>query len=77
MREFYIKDKKANLAFRGFQPTTDINCPPFDYFRLGYALNSANLFQDLLKVKCPIPIPGHGEKVCVTANGRDDIKNAC
>ena len=56
MREFYFKDKKTNVAFRGFQPTTDINCPPFDYFRLGHALNSANLFQDLLKVKCPIPI---------------------
>ena len=57
MREFYFKDKKTNVAFRGFQPTTDINCPPFDYFRLGHALNSANLFQDLLKIKCPIPIP--------------------
>lgn len=57
MREFYFKDKKTNVAFRGFQPTTDINCLPFDYFRLGHAFNSANLFQDLLKVKCPIPIP--------------------
>ena len=57
MREFYFEDKAANVAFRGFQPATDINCPPFDYFRLGHALNSANLFQDLPKIKCPIPIP--------------------
>lgn len=57
MRELYFKDKNNNVAFRGFQPTTDINCPPLDYFRFGHALNYANLFQDLLRVKCPIPIP--------------------
>lgn len=55
MREFYFKDKKANVAFRGFVPMTEIDCPPFDYFRLGHAYNSLNLFQDILKVKCPIP----------------------
>ena len=57
MKEFYFKDKKTNIAFRGFMPTTDIDCLPFDYFRLGHAYNSANLFQDVLKVKCPISIP--------------------
>ena len=57
MREYYFKDKKKNVAYRGYQPATDINCPPFDYFRLGHAYNSANLFQDVLKVKCPIPVP--------------------
>ena len=57
MREFYFKDKKTNIAFRGFMPTTDIDCLPFDYFRLGHAYNSAKLFQDVLKVKCPITIP--------------------
>jgi hypothetical protein len=57
MREFYFKDKKTNVAYRGFQPTTDIDCPPFDYFRYGYAYNFANLFQDVLKVKCPVRIP--------------------
>lgn len=57
MREFYFKDKKTNVAYRGFQPTSDLDCPPFDYFRLGHAYNGANLFQDILKVKCPIQIP--------------------
>ena len=57
MREFYFKDKKTNVAYRGFQPTTDLDCPPFDYFRLGHAYNAAKLFQDVLKVKCPIQIP--------------------
>lgn len=57
MREFYFKDKKKKVAFRGFMATTDIDCPPFDYFRYGHAYNAANLFQDVLKVKCPIPIP--------------------
>lgn len=57
MQEFYFKDNKTNIAFRGFVPTTDINCLPFDYFRLGHAYNSANLFQDILKVKRLISIP--------------------
>lgn len=57
MREFYFEDKKTHVAYRGFQPTTDIDCPPFDYFRLGHAYHSANMFQDILKVKCPIAIP--------------------
>ena len=57
MREFYFKDKNTNIAFRGFEPTTDTDCPPFDYFRLGHAYNAANLFQDVLKIKCPISIP--------------------
>jgi len=57
MREFYFKNKKTNVAFRGFMPTKDIDCLPFDYFRLGHAYNFANLFQDVLKLKCPISIP--------------------
>lgn len=57
MREIYFKDKKTNVAFRGLMPTTDIDCLPFDYFRLGHAYNSANIFQDVLKEKCPISIP--------------------
>lgn len=56
MKFFYYKDKKTDVAYRGYYPSTDINCPPFDYFRFGYAYNFANLFQDILKVKCPIPI---------------------
>ena len=39
------------------QPSNDINCKPLDYFRFGQAYNSANVFQDILKIKCPIPIP--------------------
>lgn len=57
MREFYFKDKKTNVAYRGFQPTTDIDCLPFDYFRYSHAYNAANLFQDVLKANCPINIP--------------------
>lgn len=57
MRELYFKDKNTNIAFRGFVPMTDIDCLPFDYFRLGHAYNYANLFQDVLRVKCPISIP--------------------
>ena len=57
MQEFYIKDKNTNVAFRGFVATTDINCPPFDFFRLAHANHWASLFQDVLNVKCPIPIP--------------------
>lgn len=56
MREFYFKDKKTNVVFRGFQATTDINCLPFDFFRLTHAYNAANSFQDVLRVKCPISI---------------------
>lgn len=57
MREFHIKDKNKNLAFRGIVPHNDLNCPPFDYFRLVLAHNMANQFQDIHKVKCPISIP--------------------
>lgn len=57
VREFFIKDKKTGVAYRGYEPSTDINCPPFDYFRFGYANHLAHLFQDNLKVKCPVPIP--------------------
>ena len=57
MQEFYFKDKKKNVAFRGVMPTTEIDCLPFDYYRLIYVYNSANLFQDVLKIKCPISIP--------------------
>ena len=72
MREFYFKDKNTNASYRGFQPTTHMDCPPFDYFRLGHAYHFANMFQDVLKVKCPIAIPDdfvrkfvlqHGDKM--------------
>ena len=57
MREYYFKDKNTNKAYRGWQPMNNIDCLPFDYFRLGHAYNCANVYQDYLKVKCPIPIP--------------------
>lgn len=57
MRESYFKDKNTNIAFRGFEPTTDTDCLPFDFFRLGHAYNAANLFQNVLRIKCPISIP--------------------
>lgn len=57
MREFFLKDKKTNVAYRGFYPTTDLDCLPFDYFRLGHVYNASNMLQDELKVKCPISIP--------------------
>lgn len=57
MREFYIKNRKTNEAIRGFMATTEINCLPLDFFRFEHAYNSANQFQDILKIKCPIDIP--------------------
>ena len=56
MREFYFKDNNANVAFRGLLPNADIDCLPFDFYRLECAYYSASLFQDVLKVKCPLPI---------------------
>lgn len=56
MREFYFRDKESNVAFRGFHPTTDINCLPFEYFRLGHAYSFSNLLQDVLKVNGTFPI---------------------
>ena len=57
MQEFYFKDKNKNFAIRGIVPHNDFNCLPFDYFRLGHAMNVSNVYEDLLKVKCPIHIP--------------------
>lgn len=57
MREFYFKDKNKNFAFRGVAPNNDLNWPPFDFFKYGNALNVSRMFGDILKVKCPIPIP--------------------
>lgn len=57
MLEFYLKDKKTDEAIRGFLASTEINCPPLDFFRFEHAYNSAKQFQDILKIKCPIDIP--------------------
>lgn len=59
MREFYFKDKKKNIAFRGVVPHDDINCPPYDYFRYAHAEQCFKNFSWMLKHKCPIEIPEH------------------
>ena len=75
MREFYIKDKNSNIAYRGYHPSTDINCQPFDYFRLGHAYNFANLFQDILKVKSTTPIPDEVVRNFILAKTDEMIAN--
>ena len=57
MREYYFEDKKKQFSIRGVMPGNDFNCPPYDYFRYGYALNMSNVFEDSLRAKCPIKIP--------------------
>ena len=63
MREFYYKDIKTNVAFRGFIPTTEKDCPPFEYFRLALANHIANYLQDVPSIKCSIPIPSEQVRV--------------
>ncbi len=57
MREFFIKDKNKNVAFRGIVPSNDVNCPPLDYFRYAHAEQCYNYLSSILKCKCPIEIP--------------------
>lgn len=57
MREYYFKDKNKNFAIGGIAPNNDINWPPFDFFKYGHALNASKMFGEILKVKCPLPIP--------------------
>ena len=57
MVEFYFKDKERNMAIRGIGPKNDINCAPLDYFKYGHVEIASNLFNDVLKVKSPMPIP--------------------
>lgn len=57
MREFYFNNQNTNEVFRALVATTDIDCPPLDFFRLESAYYFANLFQDSLKINCPIEIP--------------------
>lgn len=38
-------------------PHNDENCLPFDYFKYGHAMLAAEQFHEVLKYKCPIPIP--------------------
>ena len=57
MEEFFFKDKDKNISILGIAPHNNVNCQPFDYFRLGHAQTMVRVFSDVLKVKCPIPIP--------------------
>lgn len=57
MEEFYFEDKNKNISIRGMAPHNDVNCPPFDYFRLWHVQTTTSVFSDILKVKCPIAIP--------------------
>lgn len=56
MREYFLGDKRKRKAYRIFVPTHDINCLPFEYFRLMQAYRLAKLEQDRLQATCPIPI---------------------
>lgn len=57
MHEFYFKDKHSNISFRGIAPSNDVDCDPLDYFRITFAYHMFRQFDDMLKIKCPEPIP--------------------
>lgn len=57
MRDFYFKDKKTNVAFHGILPHDDLDWPPLDFYRYAQAEVAARNFSEILKVKCPIPVP--------------------
>ena len=57
MREFYFKDKKTNVAYRGIAPNNDVDCPPFDFFRFLHAEIWFKNYSWMLSVKCPVKIP--------------------
>ncbi|MBR6367450.1 MAG: hypothetical protein IKR89_03670 [Bacteroidaceae bacterium] len=49
MKFFDFKDKNTNVSFRGIMPSTEIDCPPFEYFRLVYAYYQSLTNDDLEK----------------------------
>lgn len=57
MQEFYYKDKNKNFSIMGIAPHNDVDWPPYDYFRFGYAKNISMVFGEKLKYKCPVIIP--------------------
>lgn len=57
MRYFYFKDENQNFAIRGMAPHNDEDCRPFDHFRFGHAELASAQLQEILKLKCPFPIP--------------------
>lgn len=73
MREFFFKDKNSNTIIRGFAPHNDIDCDPFEYFRLGYAFSMFRNNSDLLSLK-GVDVPEEVIKTC-TLNKVDMIIN--
>ena len=66
MQEFYFKDKNKNFSIMGISPHNDVDCPPYDVFRLAYAKYISRLFGEMLKYKCPVSIPKEMvEKYCL------------
>ena len=57
MRGFYIKDKVKNIAYRGVESTTEINCPPLDFFKYPQAEIMFGIYNETLKYSCPFQIP--------------------
>ena len=49
MKFFDLKDKNTNVSFRGIMPTAEIDCPPFEYFRLVYTHYQFQTNDDLEK----------------------------
>lgn len=66
MQEFYFKDKNKHFAIMGIAPHNDVDCPPYDFFRLCFAKNISRVFGEKLKYKCPVTIPKEMvEKFCL------------
>lgn len=59
MRIFNFEDKKQGVRYKGICPNNDENCPPFDYFRYSHAEIQFRVFNDKLKLKCPVSFPEH------------------
>lgn len=57
MREFYIKDRVRNIAFRGVKPTHEMNCRPLDFCKYPHAEIMFGIYNETLKHTCPIPLP--------------------
>ena len=57
MREFEFRDIDRNVAYRGVIPCNDLNCPPFEFFRMLHAEIWFKNYTWLLSIKCPVHIP--------------------
>ena len=50
MHEFFFKDKNSNKIIRGISPHNDVDCDPFEYFRLNYAFLMFRQMGDFLRI---------------------------